>query len=273
MNKYTCLLRLNSLFHDKEWRFAKTMPTNPHWYTLANTWESREEFEEAARLIREFGYKVKFGRSWYTLFNVANYFYWTMGAALSKTTLINRAFIDKNQPHPYDEIAGNYDSFFADEESKEQDRQVAKMLGAWLEGSILDVGCGTGLLLELLDIEPDNYLGIDPSRAMIEKLQQSHPAHPSLHCYYEDLPSQGFDRIVSLYGSFGYVDPSYTPRLLSQLNAGGEYMIMLLADGYRPVTHQKSGVDIPYYSLSEYELPPGARVQPFYDYAIVWGKK
>ncbi|MFQ8804141.1 MAG: class I SAM-dependent methyltransferase [Alistipes indistinctus] len=34
----------------------------------------------------------------------------------------------------------------------------------YCEGSILDVGCGTGLLIELVNITPSKYVGVDPSR-------------------------------------------------------------------------------------------------------------
>lgn len=42
---------------------------------------------------------------------------------------------------------------------------------------VLDLGCGTGLLLELLALQPEDYLGIDPSEKMLEELQRKFPEH------------------------------------------------------------------------------------------------
>ena len=42
---------------------------------------------------------------------------------------------------------------------------------------VLDLGCGTGLLLELLALQPEDYIGIDPSEKMLEELQRKFPEH------------------------------------------------------------------------------------------------
>lgn len=48
----------------------------------------------------------------------------------------------------YDEIADKYDNIFRDERSLVENREVGDMLPP-LSGSILDIGCGTGLLTEI----------------------------------------------------------------------------------------------------------------------------
>ena len=62
----------------------------------------------------------------------------------------------------YDKIASKYDTLFRDEMSLVENREVGQMLPP-LSGSILDIGCGTGLLTEIAKIDPQEYLGIDPS--------------------------------------------------------------------------------------------------------------
>lgn len=80
------------------WQFAKTMPDNPHEYTIRK-WapEKERDFEAVVMFIREAGYKKKWtnpksGRSTtYVYLDVDGWCYWTMGARLSSTILINRA--------------------------------------------------------------------------------------------------------------------------------------------------------------------------------------
>ena len=71
------------------WQFARTMPKNPHEYTLKK-WHDPESFERVVHHIRENGYPNKYGSWWYTQLDVGGHFYWTQGADLCCTILINR---------------------------------------------------------------------------------------------------------------------------------------------------------------------------------------
>lgn len=71
--------RLAALLEAAEWRFAKTMPQNPHWYTLRKTWARDDDFVWAVEQIRLRGYRSKYNGSWYTQLDVNDHFYWTMG--------------------------------------------------------------------------------------------------------------------------------------------------------------------------------------------------
>ena len=56
----------------------------------------------------------------------------------------------------YDAVAESYDSLFKDKASIEENRKIASMLFE-VSGIFLDVGCGTGLLLDILKVSPDEY--------------------------------------------------------------------------------------------------------------------
>lgn len=58
----------------------------------------------------------------------------------------------------YDDIASKYDTLFRDETSLVENHEVGEMLPP-LNGSILDIGCGTGLLAEITNVDPQDYLG------------------------------------------------------------------------------------------------------------------
>ena len=83
------------------WRFAKTMPQMPHEYTLRKQARERgleSKFESAVRLIREAGYRQRYGSKVYTYYDVEDgegtaWQYWTMGEPYERTILINRARI------------------------------------------------------------------------------------------------------------------------------------------------------------------------------------
>jgi hypothetical protein len=73
----------------QSWRFALTMPDNPHEYALRRH-AADNEFDAAVRYIREHGRLESFrGRPYKTLY-FGEHKYWTMGAPLAETDLINR---------------------------------------------------------------------------------------------------------------------------------------------------------------------------------------
>src|SRR5688572_5621333 len=91
------LERLQQLLGEQEWIFAKTMPQNPHEYTLRRKWRSDDDFIFAVQIIRRHGYRQRWGKSYYTCLDVNDHFYWTMGWPIgtldrpgSSTILINR---------------------------------------------------------------------------------------------------------------------------------------------------------------------------------------
>jgi hypothetical protein len=84
---------IQDFIHNSSWKFAKTMAKTPHWYTLRKYARDEAMFERFVLHIRGHGYKQKFGKTWYTYFNVGNWQYWTLGCPLEQTILINRAQI------------------------------------------------------------------------------------------------------------------------------------------------------------------------------------
>src|SRR5690554_5740460 len=85
-----------------EYKFAKTMPQFPHYYTLRENWND-ELFSQTVKYIRENGKREKFGSVYYTYFYLNGYKYWTMGAPIEKTILT------------YDMIAKHYQRLFSEE--------------------------------------------------------------------------------------------------------------------------------------------------------------
>ena len=78
---------------------------------------------------------------------------------------------------------------------------------------VLDLGCGTGLLLELLALQPEDYLGIDPSEKMLEELQRKFPEHETKNkANFGMLGDVGDSFFGSFFGG--------TPQKLKQISKG-----------------------------------------------------
>ena len=86
------LFDITQILESKSYRFAKTMPEIPHFYTLKREWDNLKEFEKAVSYIRENGQKELWqDGQHYTYLYVNGWKYWTMGSPVSETILINRA--------------------------------------------------------------------------------------------------------------------------------------------------------------------------------------
>ena len=72
-----------------DWTFAKTMPHIPHEYTLKKN-SPREVFDAAVVFIREQGEVRPWGKYVHTYLDHDGWTYWTMGAPVPATILINR---------------------------------------------------------------------------------------------------------------------------------------------------------------------------------------
>jgi hypothetical protein len=102
------LARVTWLLTTAPWVFAKTMPENPHWYTLRRRWENDGDFVFVVQFIRRHGLVERFPdpqRGWpYIYLDLDGFHYWTMGARCERgpygdwpedETLINRKPLSK----------------------------------------------------------------------------------------------------------------------------------------------------------------------------------
>jgi hypothetical protein len=80
---------LRKFIDSSQWTFAKTMPEWPHEYIVR---EQVDEslFVELVRHIRQYGFEGRFYERVLTYFAEDGLLYWTMGAPIEKTTIINR---------------------------------------------------------------------------------------------------------------------------------------------------------------------------------------
>ena len=81
---------LQELLSSAQFKFAKTMPWLPHYYTLRDKWDL-DKFKEAVIALRALGTPRRFGKREFIYYDFGGNTYWTMGDTIENTILINRA--------------------------------------------------------------------------------------------------------------------------------------------------------------------------------------
>lgn len=174
------------------WTFATTYADSaPHEYVVHGRNGcplTRDDFVRAAKVIATFGQPAKF----YTMTGLyltspdGGLKWWTMDADLDDTDLINQATTERVygvQDAPAtatarwvadDALATDYDRMrdtFADETI----RSTIRELFGPRSPRTLDIGCGTGRLLDLGVVDARDLTGVDHSQAMLNMLVRKHP--------------------------------------------------------------------------------------------------
>lgn len=96
---------------------------------------------------------------------------------------------------PYDAVAAQYDSSQANARCKAEAAELRPLLCRLLipryaterQRRVLDVGCGTGFLLDQVPLSAYQYVGIDPSYEMLQLARQKWPGYPFRQTAMEDL--------------------------------------------------------------------------------------
>lgn len=220
-----------SLAPKMEWTFARTYAdTAPHSYVVHSRTAgmTKPDYVRAAHVIHTFGQPAKFYNmtSIYLTSPDGHLKWWTMDRDLNETGLINQATTDRlygvqNAPSTnsgirtaYDEVATRYDDQhpITDDESGALTGLVAPFRSDY-PTSVLDVGCGTGRILDLGLTAPDRYAGVDPSQPMLNMLVRKYPSVAAIYpmtierALTDGCFTPGQFEIVTAYGSAREVAP------------------------------------------------------------------
>ena len=245
-----------------DWVFAVTYADGaPHEYVVGDRTPglTAADCVRAARVIRTFGTPAKFFKATRTyLVDAAGWKYWDMaGADVATAGLINRARVEhvygvQNAPSTrsaastlYDEVATEWDRMLgATEVEREGIAAIARTFGP-KKLRVLDIGCGTGLALDLGITESVRLVGVDPSQAMLNELVRKYPLMAGIHpmtfgeaIEQRVLGGSRFDVVIALGGAASYLtDADY-----SALPTCGEGRMILTAyaEGEAPVTGDAS---------------------------------
>jgi hypothetical protein len=202
------------------WIFASTYAeTAPHSYVVLDRTAglSKEDYVRAGRVIHTFGRPQKFyGMTSIYLYSPDGRLkWWTMDADVRQTGLINQATTDRlygiqNAPSTesgatteFDSIATKYDELHpTSDELADAIRLATTALRSKYPPSVLDVGCGTGRVLDLGITTPDRYAGVDSSKPMLNQLVRK---HPDVGALYPMMIEQAIADVLFTPGQFEVV--------------------------------------------------------------------
>lgn len=89
---------LRRFIDEETWTYAKTMPQWPHEY-LVRSRVDNQLFEQLVTHIRSNGYEGRFYSKPIVYYEEDGLVYWTMGAPLAETTIINRCKQEDTYEH------------------------------------------------------------------------------------------------------------------------------------------------------------------------------
>lgn len=140
----------------------------------------------------------------------------------------------------YDKYADQYDRAYTSALHHAEDRVIQGWLAQVIPPTarVIDLGCGTGLLLDLCPRPPERYLGVDISQAMLAVAAQKYPAHARQGGFLQaDMtrtgqPEHAFDAAVCLYGGVSYTTgPGFLLELQRILRPGAPFFLMFVGQG------------------------------------------
>ncbi|MCY4581472.1 MAG: class I SAM-dependent methyltransferase [Chloroflexi bacterium] len=257
--------RLVNNLERARYQYAVRMQNIPHYYTVAKTWADHkdgmsEELMWTVWEMRKHDVMRPFmGREQHYL-DVNGFSYWTMVPRDEETMLINRQYCTHGAyDSPFDAMAHQYDDSDRPWRAVKDERE-ALYAPAAPSGRVLDVGCGTGLLVDYcyLQIDRERYVGIDPSAGMLARFALKHPDYKAeatlLRTTFEDYETPlRFDTIVAMAGSASHVTGvGIVEKARHLLAPGGRAYLMFYRDP--AAAFERMGIEMPPLA----ETPEGA---------------
>lgn len=128
----------------------------------------------------------------------------------------------------YDTETDQYDTGYSSLVCKAEDAVVADVLRPFINGKVLDIGAGSGLLCEMLDIK--DYVGIELSPKMTHQAKVKFPDKDFMVADMHHLPfaTHSFDSAVSLYGPLSYsLDPEVLLEEIKRVVKPGGHIALM----------------------------------------------
>jgi SAM-dependent methyltransferase len=133
----------------------------------------------------------------------------------------------------YDTFAEQYDGTYRDAVSRYERETLQRILHRYLKaGSVLDLGCGTGMFLDLgFRPPPADYLGVDVSEGMVRVARLKHPGYRFIVADFCSVALPSAVNVVALNAPLSYVLDGNLDFLTELVNPGGRLVVTLYGKG------------------------------------------
>ena len=125
----------------------------------------------------------------------------------------------------FNKIAKRYDDLYKKEKDIAIDNKIKKKVKGLKNKFIIDMGCGTGHLLELINVKKEKYIGIDISHEMLKIAKKRYPGYKFIQKSVMDnstlLPEKG---IYIFLFSLNYMDI----KILNNIKKGNGVIVVIL---------------------------------------------
>lgn len=144
-----------------------------------------------------------------------------------------RAGVGGNVAEAYDIVSSQYDRLWNGPLAYAENHWTFSRLREAIKPrhNILDLGCGTGLLLDWLSpwIDPELYQGVDISDGMLREARRKHPTYVFLGHDVAEVPQWGryYEVVVSTFAAFSYFrEPLRVLRTLRRSMGAGAQLFL-----------------------------------------------
>lgn len=153
----------------------------------------------------------------------------------SKYALGNHAFTYASRVlrirESYDQLADRYDDAYCSPKDLAENDLIRRWTSPLTPGPVLDVGCGTGLFIDLHNGSVGEYHGFDISPRMLSRAQEKHPAHTFTEHDMDapwPVPDESQSAVVSLFAMHYTSRPAFVVREMARVLApGGRFFLTL----------------------------------------------
>lgn len=221
--------RLREFIARCEWKWASTMVDIPHQYIYRGRCNlSNDEYYEFLYDQTHYGTLEYYGGRMKPYLYIDGFKYWTMGDYIPENNTMNRQRVYTE----FSQFGSVPPKYYSDRSAK----IVSLALKQFDYNELLDVGCGTGELLEYTNLSPEKYYGIEPVGSFMRMLKSRKGfARRGItktfeECVTSKLKGKG-QLIVMTFGTASLVMPPYFKFVKE---CGSDYFLMFFDEGWMP---------------------------------------
>ena len=137
----------------------------------------------------------------------------------------------------YDKLSIGYDSFYRQKIHFVEEEIISSFLpDIEINSKILDIGCGTGNMINVGQYGLNQYTGVDISEEMLIKAQNKYEGYEFLHLDGSEVIKHGeYDLILHVFGQLNYMGVErWMDSILANINQDGKFFTIMYAPEYQP---------------------------------------